>query len=154
MIHLVRFYTCLMIVFSVAKFIDASCLSYGHSCWGAHGKRSYNPQRDVKSNDFNHWAALKFPEKADVFPFKKLFRDGSIQQQMRYPNNEVPINFPIVNPQFPLYEEDDADRSLRTIIENSDENEDVQQRLAARLNEDLKPYQTMRLAKQIPNTSQ
>ena len=63
-------------------------------------------------------------------------------------------NFPIINPQFPLYEEDESDRNLRTIVESSDENEYVPQRTSARLNEDLKPYQTMRLAKQIPNISQ
>jgi hypothetical protein len=64
-----------------------------------------------------------------------------------------PANFPIINPQFPLYE-DESDRNLRTIVETSDENEDVQQRATARLNDDLKPYQTMRLTKQIPNISQ
>jgi hypothetical protein len=64
-----------------------------------------------------------------------------------------PINFPIVNPQYPLYE-DEPDRSLRTIVESSDENDDVPQRTAARLNEDLKPYQTMRLTKQIPSIPQ
>ena len=73
----------------------------------AHGKRSY-PQRDVKINDFDHWAALKFPEKVisiiyerkvysiydafvlqgDIYQFKKLSRDNSIQQ-MRYPTNEM-----------------------------------------------------------------
>ncbi|XP_030030889.2 neuropeptide CCHamide-1 isoform X2 [Manduca sexta] len=33
----------LLLVICLAECVTGSCLSYGHSCWGAHGKRSGKP---------------------------------------------------------------------------------------------------------------
>lgn len=63
------------------------------------------------------------------------------------------MNFPPPSQQFPLYE-DDPERNLRTYSDSSDDSEEIQQKSPQRLIEDLKPYQTMRLNKQIPNISQ
>lgn len=35
-----------------------SCLSYGHSCWGAHGKRSSNDRIDAEQQP-DRWAMFK-----------------------------------------------------------------------------------------------
>lgn len=44
-------------------FFAASCLSYGHSCWGAHGKRSGPPhvKPDQEDTDIlnNRWELIK-----------------------------------------------------------------------------------------------
>lgn len=45
-------------------FFVASCLSYGHSCWGAHGKRSGPPlvksdDSDPESVPSNRWELIK-----------------------------------------------------------------------------------------------
>ncbi|XP_043268047.1 uncharacterized protein [Venturia canescens] len=34
-----------ILIFCFAECAAGSCLSYGHSCWGAHGKRSYDGPR-------------------------------------------------------------------------------------------------------------
>lgn len=70
-----------------SQYISASCLSYGHSCWGgecmislklsidlclfilctAHGKRSYPPQRELKPGEpSDRWALFKIiPERVN-----------------------------------------------------------------------------------------
>ncbi|XP_037026298.1 uncharacterized protein LOC119067431 [Bradysia coprophila] len=41
------------------EYIQGSCLSYGHSCWGAHGKRANGPPRQL-----GRWALVKIvPDK-------------------------------------------------------------------------------------------
>lgn len=54
--------------------IAASCLSYGHSCWGAHGKRSYVPQRELNPGEpSDRWAIFKFMPERVILNKKKLF---------------------------------------------------------------------------------
>ncbi|XP_049280728.1 uncharacterized protein LOC125762561 [Anopheles funestus] len=76
------------------KQVQGSCLSYGHSCWGAHGKRAGPPGRTAsgdavqfqpqplldQSNSLpaaltgaERWALVKvLPEKNAYYPFSKL----------------------------------------------------------------------------------
>lgn len=42
----------------VSLFIIGSCLSYGHSCWGAHGKRSSNDRTEPEPLQ-DRWALFK-----------------------------------------------------------------------------------------------
>lgn len=39
-------------------YFIGSCLSYGHSCWGAHGKRSSNDRAEPESLQ-DRWALFK-----------------------------------------------------------------------------------------------
>ncbi|KAG5671720.1 hypothetical protein PVAND_001900 [Polypedilum vanderplanki] len=132
MIHLIKLYTCLLIVVCAARFIEGSCLSYGHSCYGAHGKRSFVPQKDLKPND-SRWALFKFNDRNDILPMRKFMRE-------RFPDNEPSMNLPA---QFSSYD----DESLRNYADLTDENEDIQQKqFSPRVGE---PYQALRLNKQI-----
>uniref|UniRef100_A0A182VPW9 Uncharacterized protein n=1 Tax=Anopheles minimus TaxID=112268 RepID=A0A182VPW9_9DIPT len=76
------------------KHVQGSCLSYGHSCWGAHGKRAGPPGRSAsgdavqfqpqplldQSNPLpaaltgaERWALVKvLPDKNAYYPFSKL----------------------------------------------------------------------------------
>ncbi|XP_050070818.1 uncharacterized protein LOC126558792 [Anopheles maculipalpis] len=79
------------------KQVKGSCLSYGHSCWGAHGKRAGPPGRTASSDapvavqfqpqplldqanplpaaltGAERWALVKvLPEKNAYYPFSKL----------------------------------------------------------------------------------
>ncbi|KAJ6639719.1 hypothetical protein Bhyg_12466, partial [Pseudolycoriella hygida] len=43
-----------------------SCLSYGHSCWGAHGKRAGPPRQLGRMGLSERWALVKFvPDKSN-----------------------------------------------------------------------------------------
>ncbi|XP_055683926.1 neuropeptide CCHamide-1 [Lutzomyia longipalpis] len=61
----------LLLVISLYKdSVEGSCLSYGHSCWGAHGKRSpprVLPRPPPHINLPTRWALLK------IIPDKNLF---------------------------------------------------------------------------------
>ncbi|KAK5650371.1 hypothetical protein RI129_001400 [Pyrocoelia pectoralis] len=39
-----------ILIFCFAECAAGSCLSYGHSCWGGHGKRSGTTNNDVKDS--------------------------------------------------------------------------------------------------------
>jgi len=48
------------------EYIHGSCLSYGHSCWGAHGKRAGPPRQLGRMGLSERWALVKFvPDKND-----------------------------------------------------------------------------------------
>ncbi|XP_055716232.1 uncharacterized protein LOC129810028 [Phlebotomus papatasi] len=61
----------LLILISLYKdSVEGSCLSYGHSCWGAHGKRSSQrvlPRPPPHINLPTRWALLK------IIPDKNIF---------------------------------------------------------------------------------
>uniref|UniRef100_A0A1L8DQ85 Putative neuropeptide cchamide-1 n=1 Tax=Nyssomyia neivai TaxID=330878 RepID=A0A1L8DQ85_9DIPT len=61
----------LLLVISLYKdSVEGSCLSYGHSCWGAHGKRSpprVLPRPPPHINLPTRWALLK------IIPDKNLY---------------------------------------------------------------------------------
>lgn len=44
-------------------FLIASCMKYGHSCWGAHGKRSNIPAREIKPDGADTWQIFKMPDR-------------------------------------------------------------------------------------------
>ncbi|XP_069674950.1 uncharacterized protein CCHa1 [Periplaneta americana] len=54
----------LLLVFGLAECAAGSCLSYGHSCWGAHGKRSGNAAatEEVPEDGSEGVAAIASPE--------------------------------------------------------------------------------------------
>lgn len=61
--------------------IKASCLSYGHSCWGAHGKRSGAPTEKLiepipDENANSRWEIIKI-----------------LQDKVRAPRPNININF-------------------------------------------------------------
>ncbi|CRK92373.1 CLUMA_CG005917, isoform A [Clunio marinus] len=104
---MMKFYVSLLLVIVSVKFIDASCLSYGHSCWGAHGKRSFIPQREYKpSQPSDRWALFQMlPEKDDFYQFKKMLRESS-KQPSQFPDNEIKaLNNPPVELPFGSSEE-------------------------------------------------
>lgn len=51
----------------------ASCLSYGHSCWGAHGKRSGPPEEklmeQIPDENSNRWEIIKILQDKVCFVF-------------------------------------------------------------------------------------
>lgn len=73
----------IVVSFCLFGLVRGSCTSYGHSCWGAHGKRSNPP---LRKNDDN-WKILKIVTdnndqlKADTSA--QLFSDNIGQQNMK-----------------------------------------------------------------------
>ncbi|PNF20848.1 hypothetical protein B7P43_G11825 [Cryptotermes secundus] len=67
--------TVLLLVFGLAECAAGSCLSYGHSCWGAHGKRSGNvpATEEVPEDGAEAMAAIAAPEDTRWF-LSKLVR--------------------------------------------------------------------------------
>lgn len=45
-------------MFTKHKISTGSCLSYGHSCWGAHGKRSSNGLSNNEQK-VDRWAVFR-----------------------------------------------------------------------------------------------
>lgn len=58
-----------LISFSILYSSLGSCLSYGHSCWGAHGKRSSNDRIDSEQQPADRWAMFKLMQD-EVSPLK------------------------------------------------------------------------------------
>lgn len=57
------------LIFSIFYSSIGSCLSYGHSCWGAHGKRSSNDRIDSEQQPADRWAMFKLMQD-EVSPVK------------------------------------------------------------------------------------
>uniref|UniRef100_A0A182Q2A4 Uncharacterized protein n=1 Tax=Anopheles farauti TaxID=69004 RepID=A0A182Q2A4_9DIPT len=96
------------------KQVKGSCLSYGHSCWGAHGKRAgppgraapsdgqgmvqYKPQQLLdQSNPLpaaltatERWALVRvLPEKNAYYPFSKLMHSPPATTSLLF-NDDLP----------------------------------------------------------------
>ncbi|KAL0125826.1 hypothetical protein PUN28_004707 [Cardiocondyla obscurior] len=86
--------TCtVMLIFCFAGCAAGSCLSYGHSCWGAHGKRSdvqgapimrilagkvllnESPQNDLASSFKTQWILSHLIAGQPVLPLTDKYRD-------------------------------------------------------------------------------
>lgn len=67
-------------------------MKYGHSCWGAHGKRSNIAPRELKPDDVDRWEIFKLQEQLPiqkpVYPFRKYIRENAVPQRFRYSDND------------------------------------------------------------------
>ncbi|XP_063705314.1 uncharacterized protein LOC134834527 [Culicoides brevitarsis] len=78
-LQLKTFLWIMCLIFCYIHVTRASCLSYGHSCWGAHGKRSGAPTEklieqipDETAN--NRWEIIKILQDKNNFPARKNYR--------------------------------------------------------------------------------
>ncbi|XP_041762149.1 uncharacterized protein LOC121588367 [Anopheles merus] len=110
MAYQIRGFIVFIILVSVcSKQIKGSCLSYGHSCWGAHGKRAgqpghiassdvpgavqFQPQQQLDQshplpaalNGAERWALIRvLPEKNAYYPFNKMIYPSPAMESSTY----------------------------------------------------------------------
>ncbi|XP_059620881.1 uncharacterized protein LOC132264634 isoform X2 [Phlebotomus argentipes] len=73
----------LLILISLYKdSVEGSCLSYGHSCWGAHGKRSSSrvlPRPPPHINLPTRWALLKIIPDKNLLEMKAKMQGNALE---------------------------------------------------------------------------
>ncbi|GAB1859840.1 hypothetical protein CAJAP_01078 [Camponotus japonicus] len=118
--------TCIItLIFCIADCAAGSCLSYGHSCWGAHGKRSdapamriltaksllsKSPQKNVVHSSKAQWILSrlitgqpilpltdKYPVRWNSFPKDKTFIPSKWDAASLNDDSTISIRIPINN---------------------------------------------------------
>ncbi|XP_055322959.1 neuropeptide CCHamide-1-like isoform X2 [Sitodiplosis mosellana] len=76
-----------------SELIHCSCLSYGHSCWGAHGKRSSNDRSEPEPQQ-DRWALFRLMQEENdkVFGRDRIAR-VSADDSLDYNAKRVSNNF-------------------------------------------------------------
>ncbi|RLU23751.1 hypothetical protein DMN91_003957 [Ooceraea biroi] len=117
--------TCIiMLIFCFAGCAAGSCLSYGHSCWGAHGKRSEDqvgatmrilaaktssngsPHNDVVPSSKTQWILSRLIAGQPVLPSSDKYRvrwsdftkDKDVYASPKWEYNVAPINDESIEP--------------------------------------------------------
>nr|CAH7746704.1 unnamed protein product [Callosobruchus chinensis] len=94
----------IFVLFYFAECAAGSCLSYGHACWGGHGKRSdshISSRRDADMSMLPRWYLSRliqkplnrkniFGSRADGFNLNEIFRnDDNIKSREDSEINEI-----------------------------------------------------------------
>uniref|UniRef100_A0A336MM01 CSON003140 protein n=2 Tax=Culicoides sonorensis TaxID=179676 RepID=A0A336MM01_CULSO len=115
------------LIFCYVQVTQASCLSYGHSCWGAHGKRSGPPPDEklveqVPDENSNRWQIIKILQDKNGFPIRKNYRK-SMNLYRLGKIDEVPQPYIQLIPDD--FRSDDQPRPVEALVEtnNPDANE-------------------------------
>lgn len=132
----------IIFIFGLAECAAGSCLSYGHSCWGAHGKRSGNSAKPdelpvpedsndgIPSTDDTRWFLSKLVRQGDSGIRNNLWQrlnfahtpDIRHRDQLQWKSN--PIEEDAENTAI-IRENDDMLRSRGVRIEGSDESSGI-----------------------------
>ncbi|CAH0673861.1 unnamed protein product [Spodoptera exigua] len=97
----------LLLVICLAECATGSCLSYGHSCWGAHGKRSGKPpasapdwyltrllRRMAANAELNHVNQLTKNDDIDAIFQMNMPDESNAASKLMLDNDDGPVELP------------------------------------------------------------